>query len=136
MHFGRRRDTRFGTAFPPAPPSRSKNGNTTNTPSEASIAADLPPPPPPAAPAPATGLSFSEFVELIARIAVDNMQQPNYHAVFPTPFSKVSINVSRCGHEVWGCLMSAGRAGAGFGDAHGVGNRRHEQTSGSAHDPV
>lgn len=32
---------------------------------------------------------FSEFVELIARIAVREMQQPSYHAIFPTPFSKV-----------------------------------------------
>ena len=96
MHFGRRRDTRFGTAFPPAPtpPSRGKHGNA-STLSELS-ASELPPPPAPAAPAPATGLSFSEFVELIARIAVDNMQQPNYHAVFPTPFSKVRPRI-RCG---------------------------------------
>lgn len=47
--------------------------------------------------APATGLSFSEFVELVARVAVDNMQQPNYHVVFPTPFSKVLAMLT-----VWG----------------------------------
>lgn len=40
---------------------------------------------------------FSEFVELIARIAVQNMAQPNYHVVFPTPFSKVLAILT-----VWG----------------------------------
>ena len=41
---------------------------------------------------------FSEFVELIARMAVENMlQQPCYHSIFPTPFSKVLAILT-----VWG----------------------------------
>lgn len=44
------------------------------------------------------GISFSEFVELIARVAIDGMEsQPNYHIVFPTPFSKVLALLT-----VWG----------------------------------
>jgi hypothetical protein len=43
------------------------------------------------------GLGFSEFVELIARIAVDGMQVESYHVLFPTPFSKVLAILT-----VWG----------------------------------
>mmetsp|Transcript_16780 Transcript_16780/g.25216 ORF Transcript_16780/g.25216 Transcript_16780/m.25216 type:complete len:773 (+) Transcript_16780:69-2387(+) len=43
------------------------------------------------------GLGFSEFVELIARIAVDGMQAESYHVLFPTPFSKVLAILT-----VWG----------------------------------
>lgn len=35
-------------------------------------------------------IAFSEFVELVARIAVVGLQQENYHIIFPTPFSKVN----------------------------------------------
>jgi hypothetical protein len=43
------------------------------------------------------GLSFSEFVELIGRVAVEGLQQPNYHIIFPTPFSKALAVLT-----VWG----------------------------------
>lgn len=43
------------------------------------------------------GLGFSEFVELIARIALDGMQAESYHVLFPTPFSKVLAILT-----VWG----------------------------------
>ncbi|CAE7659485.1 unnamed protein product, partial [Symbiodinium microadriaticum] len=43
------------------------------------------------------GLGFSEFVELVARIAVDGMQAESYHVLFPTPFSKVLAMLT-----VWG----------------------------------
>lgn len=42
-------------------------------------------------------LAFSEFVEFVARIAVEGMKQPNYHIIFPTPFSKVLAILT-----VWG----------------------------------
>jgi hypothetical protein len=35
------------------------------------------------------GLGFSEFIEFIAKIALIGMDGPNYHILFPTPFSKV-----------------------------------------------
>ena len=34
-------------------------------------------------------MGFSEFVEMLAKIAVDGMLTDNYHVLFPTPFSKV-----------------------------------------------
>lgn len=34
---------------------------------------------------------FSEFVELIAKIALIGMDNPNYNVLFPTPFSKVPV---------------------------------------------
>jgi hypothetical protein len=37
------------------------------------------------------GLSFSEFIEFICRIALQGMEQENYSILFPTPFSKVSL---------------------------------------------
>jgi len=38
----------------------------------------------------AGGLSFSEFIELIASIAVIGMSDSSsYHVLFPTPFAKV-----------------------------------------------
>jgi hypothetical protein len=40
---------------------------------------------------------FSEFVELISRVAVEGLQQPNYHIIFPTPFSKALAVLT-----VWG----------------------------------
>jgi hypothetical protein len=40
---------------------------------------------------------FSEFIEAIARIAVEGMQQENYHILFPTPFSKTLALLT-----VWG----------------------------------
>ena len=43
-------------------------------------------------PAAVGGLSFSEFVEFIAKIAVEGMNlrvNNNYHVLFPTPFAKV-----------------------------------------------
>jgi hypothetical protein len=43
------------------------------------------------------GLGFSEFVELVARIAVDGMLAESYHVLFPTPFSKVLAILT-----VWG----------------------------------
>eukprot|EP01038_Epipyxis_sp_PR26KG_P014897 gene14897-20034_t len=57
---------------------------------------DGPPPPPPPASSTSNlasnrelgGLGFSEFLEFIARIAVEGMEQENYHILFPTPFSK------------------------------------------------
>jgi len=59
------------------------------------------PPPPTSGPSPTGtaigGLSFSEFVEFIALVAVEGMQQENYDAVFPTPFSKVLAMLT-----VWG----------------------------------
>lgn len=42
-------------------------------------------------------IGFSEFVELVARIAVDGMQAESYHVLFPTPFSKVLAILT-----VWG----------------------------------
>ena len=41
--------------------------------------------------------AFSEFVEFVARIAGEGMKQPNYHIIFPTPFSKVLAILT-----VWG----------------------------------
>ena len=38
---------------------------------------------------PVTGLSFSEFVEFICRVAIVGMQHVNYEVVFPTPLSKI-----------------------------------------------
>lgn len=63
---------------------------------------EAPPPPPPSNVIPESkpqvfAMSFSEFVEFIARIAVEGMQQVNYHMVFPTPFSKVLAILT-----VWG----------------------------------
>lgn len=61
---------------------------------------DSPPPPPPPGPTSnhqVTGLGFSEFLEIIARIAVEGCTQPNYHVIFPTPFSKVLALLT-----VWG----------------------------------
>ena len=43
------------------------------------------------------GLGFSEFIELIGRIAIDGMEQDSYHALFPTPFSKLLAVLT-----VWG----------------------------------
>lgn len=60
-----------------------------------------PPPPPPLLPTHANvpsiggisiGLGFSEFVEVVARVAVEGMEQENYHILFPTPFAKVNQN--------------------------------------------
>jgi len=34
-------------------------------------------------------LSFSEFLELIAKVAVDGLKQENYNIMFPSDFSKV-----------------------------------------------
>lgn len=72
---------------------------------------DLPPlpsspPPPQTTPSPTEnaknktanlGLSFSEFVEAMALIAVKGLQQENYHLVFPTVYSKVLALLT-----VWG----------------------------------
>eukprot|EP01034_Spumella_vulgaris_P028215 gene28215-35034_t len=67
---------------------------------------EAPPPPPPLSAIPAAtnnkengvGLGFSEFLELIARVAVDGMtSQANYNLVFPTPFAKVLAILT-----VWG----------------------------------
>ena len=38
---------------------------------------------------PNPGLSFSEFLELIAKVAVDGLKQENYNIMFPSDFSKV-----------------------------------------------
>lgn len=35
------------------------------------------------------GLGFSEFVELIARVALEGMEAEAYNVLFPTPFSKI-----------------------------------------------
>ena len=43
------------------------------------------------------GLGFSEFVELIARIALEGMEADAYNVLFPTPFSKILGMLS-----VWG----------------------------------
>jgi hypothetical protein len=43
------------------------------------------------------GLGFSEFIELIAKIALDGMEAESYNVLFPTPFSKVLAILS-----VWG----------------------------------
>ena len=43
------------------------------------------------------GLGFSEFIELIARIALEGMEAENYNVLFPTPFSKILGLLS-----VWG----------------------------------
>ncbi len=43
------------------------------------------------------GLSFSEFIEFIGRIALEGMDQPNYQVIFPTPFSKILAILT-----VWG----------------------------------
>lgn len=42
-------------------------------------------------------VGFSEFVELIGRVAVEGLQQQNYHIIFPTPFSKALAILT-----VWG----------------------------------
>jgi hypothetical protein len=42
-------------------------------------------------------IAFSEFIEFVGRIAVEGMQQQNYHIIFPTPFSKVLAILT-----VWG----------------------------------
>jgi hypothetical protein len=39
------------------------------------------------------GLGFSEFIEFVAKIALLGMDGPNYHILFPTPFSKVSCEI-------------------------------------------
>jgi hypothetical protein len=44
-----------------------------------------------------TGIGFSEFIEMIGRVAVEGLKQPNYHIIFPTPFSKVLAVLT-----VWG----------------------------------
>ncbi len=36
-----------------------------------------------------TGLSFSEFIELISKIATEGMKQDCYNILFPSPFGKV-----------------------------------------------
>jgi hypothetical protein len=51
----------------------------------------------PTAKASVGGLSFSEFIELIGRIALIGMDQPNYQVIFPTPFSKILAILT-----VWG----------------------------------
>jgi len=38
---------------------------------------------------PNPGLSFSEFLEILAKIAVDGLQQENYNYLFPSDYSKV-----------------------------------------------
>lgn len=39
---------------------------------------------------PTSGLSFTEFIEFVCRIAVDGMdKEDNFHVLYPTPFSKV-----------------------------------------------
>lgn len=43
------------------------------------------------------GLSFSEFVEGLGIVAAQGLQQENYHAVFPTMYSKVLAVLT-----VWG----------------------------------
>jgi hypothetical protein len=43
------------------------------------------------------GLGFSEFIELIARIALEGMEAEAYNVLFPTPFSKILGMLS-----VWG----------------------------------
>lgn len=43
------------------------------------------------------GLSFSEFIEFLARVALDGMQNPNYNSIFPTPYSKILAILT-----VWG----------------------------------
>ena len=44
---------------------------------------------PPSKKAAEGGLGFSEVLELLARIALDSLQQPSFEGFFPTPFSKV-----------------------------------------------
>lgn len=80
-------------------------------PSRTSSRSELPPlpssPPPPAPPgddattpkggARGVGLSFSEFVEALATVAVTGLQQPNYDVIFPGAFSKVLALLT-----VWG----------------------------------
>lgn len=39
--------------------------------------------------APNPGLSFSEFLELIAKVAIDGLQQENYNILFPSNYSKL-----------------------------------------------
>lgn len=43
------------------------------------------------------GLGFSEFIELVARIALEGMEADAYNVLFPTPFSKILGIIS-----VWG----------------------------------
>lgn len=43
------------------------------------------------------GLGFSEFIELVARIALEGMEAESYNVLFPTPFSKILGILS-----VWG----------------------------------
>ena len=43
------------------------------------------------------GLSFTEFMELIGRLALDGMEQECYNRLFPTPFSKLLAVLT-----VWG----------------------------------
>jgi hypothetical protein len=43
------------------------------------------------------GLGFSEFIEMLARVAVDSLQQPSFHSLYPTPFSKVLALLSMWG---------------------------------------
>ena len=38
---------------------------------------------------PTTGVGFSEFVELLGKVAIEGLKQEHYHALFPTTFGKV-----------------------------------------------
>eukprot|EP01039_Chlorochromonas_danica_P011436 gene11436-12786_t len=95
MQFGKRRESRFGTPALEKPSSPSKKKTIKNAKGEEVLA-----PGTIAISTPSinvSGISFSEFMELVARIAVVEMQQASYHAVFPTPFSKLLAILT-----VWG----------------------------------
>jgi hypothetical protein len=69
MHLGNKKDSHWIKTKKETPVSPTKSGQTPQ--------------------AGLNGIGFSEFVELLGRIAVEGLQQPNYEIIFPTPFSKV-----------------------------------------------
>ena len=38
---------------------------------------------------PVTGIAFSEFIELLGKVALQGLKQEHYHALFPSTFGKV-----------------------------------------------